>query len=219
MSPQALADALLWDYESAVDAGIPPKLVCFDTLGRWLRGFDFNDYSQVNAATEPLLRVASELKDDGCIVLLLHHQRKGGGRGTDGSLGSQALSGAVDTHCGLTIKSADSENSGAQHPIPPWHWRVGQLRGNRAYLARWRVPRHIFGPGGRGIHGPRVYAGAAGRGNPEGNPGSPGPGPESAIPSLYGTGKGVGVDHHGQDQQDSLSPSRTSSKTYLIPYR
>ena len=109
MSPQALADALLWDYESAVDAGIPPKLVCFDTLGRWLRGFDFNDYSQVNAATEPLLRVASELKDDGCIVLLLHHQRKGGGRGTDGSLGSQALSGAVDTHCGLTIKSADSE--------------------------------------------------------------------------------------------------------------
>ena len=52
---------------------------------------------------------ASELKRDGCMFLLLHHQRKGGGRGTDGSLGSQALSGSVDTHCGLTLKSVDSE--------------------------------------------------------------------------------------------------------------
>ena len=109
MTPRALADGLLWDYDAALTAGRPPKIIVIDTLGRWLRGFDFNDYSQVNAATEPLLMAASELKRDGCMFLLLHHQRKGGGRGTDGSLGRQALSGSVDTHCGLTLKSVDSE--------------------------------------------------------------------------------------------------------------
>ena len=109
MTPRALADGLLWDYDAALTAGRPPKIIVIDTLGRWLRGFDFNDYTQVTAATEPLLMAASELKRDGCMFLLLHHQRKGGGRGTDGSLGSQALSGSVDTHCGLTLKSVDSE--------------------------------------------------------------------------------------------------------------
>ena len=109
MTPRALADGLLWDYDAALTAGRPPKIICIDTLGRWLRGFDFNDYTQVTAATEPLLMAASELKRDGCMFLLLHHQRKGGGRGTDGSLGSQALSGSVDSHVGLTLKSVDSE--------------------------------------------------------------------------------------------------------------
>ena len=109
MTPQAFADGLLWDYEAALSAGRAPNLICIDTLGRWLRGFDFNDYSAVNAATEPLLRAADSMMADGCVVLLLHHQRKSGGRGTDGSLGSQALTGAVDTHCGLTVKPNKSE--------------------------------------------------------------------------------------------------------------
>ena len=86
-----------------------PKLIIIDTLGRWLRGFDFNDYSQVTSATEPILQAASDLKRDGVSFLLLHHQRKGGGPRTESSLGSQALSGSVDTHCGLTLKSVDSE--------------------------------------------------------------------------------------------------------------
>ena len=109
MTPRALADGLLWDYDAALTSDRAPKLIIIDTLGRWLRGFDFNDYSQVTSATEPLLQAASELKRDGVSFLLLHHQRKSGGRGTDGSLGSQALSGSVDTHCGLTLKSVDSE--------------------------------------------------------------------------------------------------------------
>ena len=109
MTPRALADGLLWDYDAALTSDRAPKLIIIDTLSRWLRGFDFNDYSQVTSATEPLLQAASELKRDGVSFLLLHHQRKSGGRGTDGSLGSQALSGSVDTHCGLTLKSVDSE--------------------------------------------------------------------------------------------------------------
>ena len=109
MTPRALADGLLWDYDAALTSDRAPKLIIIDTLGRWLRGFDFNDYSQVTSATEPILQAASDLKRDGVSFLLLHHQRKGGGPRTESSLGSQALSGSVDTHCGLTLKSVDSE--------------------------------------------------------------------------------------------------------------
>lgn len=71
-----------------------PSLIIVDTLARLARIKDMNDYSQTTLGLEPFLALAREV---GTHVLLLHHAKKGDGRGIDSILGSTGLSGSVDT--------------------------------------------------------------------------------------------------------------------------
>ena len=71
-----------------------PVLVIIDTLFRFARVADVNDYSKVNAAMEPLLELA---RNHSAHLMVVHHARKGGGDGADTALGSTAIFGSVDT--------------------------------------------------------------------------------------------------------------------------
>jgi hypothetical protein len=72
-----------------------PVLIVLDSLGRFLRVADFNDYGQVTRATGPLIAVAHET---GAHILCVHHAGKATDRlAIDTSLGSTALTGFVDT--------------------------------------------------------------------------------------------------------------------------
>ena len=109
MTPEVMAEDLLIDYESAYREGNAPRLIVVDTLGRWLNTMDWNDYGAVTKATAPLLEVAQVFRQGGCSLLLLHHTRKQGGSGTDASLGSTALTGAVDTFVSLALRQGGGE--------------------------------------------------------------------------------------------------------------
>lgn len=69
-------------------------LIVIDTMKRFTRLSDLNDYGQVSNALEPIMQLA---RDSGAHLLLTHHSRKGGGEHGDGVLGSQALFASVDT--------------------------------------------------------------------------------------------------------------------------
>ena len=105
MTPQAFTDALLRDYEVAYHKDEAPHLIAIDTLGRWLRLGDWNDYATVTAATAPLLTAAKEMRNGGTSVILVHHARKSGGEGAEASLGSQAIAGAVDSVLTLKLRN------------------------------------------------------------------------------------------------------------------
>lgn len=77
-----------------------PGVVIVDTLIRWVKLRDANDYSAAAAAIDPLLQVAREC---GAHVLCLHHSRKGGGTRGEEALGSTGLAGAVDTVLSMKV--------------------------------------------------------------------------------------------------------------------
>jgi hypothetical protein len=79
-----------------------PALVIVDTLFRMARVKDANDYAQVTAALEPLLGLARE---SGAHVLCVHHAGKNDRAGADGTLGSTAIFGSVDT--ALTLRRGE----------------------------------------------------------------------------------------------------------------
>jgi hypothetical protein len=71
-----------------------PRLIVIDTIFRFARVRDTNDYAVMTAALEPVLAIARET---GAHVLLVCHAKKGDTRGGDAILGSTALFGTVDT--------------------------------------------------------------------------------------------------------------------------
>jgi hypothetical protein len=72
-----------------------PALIVVDTMARFARVRDVNDYAQVVAALEPVLAIARET---GAHVMLLHHAKKGEASADgDSILGSTAIFGSVDT--------------------------------------------------------------------------------------------------------------------------
>ncbi len=73
---------------------IKPALITIDPLFRLTKIKDGNDYAQVTAALDPLLRLA---RDTGTHVLCVHHTNKGQGQGGDSVLGSTAIFSSVDT--------------------------------------------------------------------------------------------------------------------------
>jgi hypothetical protein len=72
----------------------PPSLIILDTLARVLRVKDLNDYAQVTAACDPMLRLA---RSTGAALVPVHHASVHATReGLDAILGSTALAGSVD---------------------------------------------------------------------------------------------------------------------------
>jgi hypothetical protein len=70
-----------------------PDLVIIDTLFRFERVADLNDYATVNKALEPYNELARE---SGAHIMAVHHLGKGDHSGGDAVLGSTAIVGAVD---------------------------------------------------------------------------------------------------------------------------
>lgn len=85
-------DANKW-LERAVEQK-HPVLIIVDTLFRFARVTDLNDYAKTLAALTPLLSLA---RDKSAHVMGIHHARKSGGDGADTTLGSTAIFGTVDT--------------------------------------------------------------------------------------------------------------------------
>lgn len=71
-----------------------PALIVVDTLARFARIKDLNDYSQTTSGLEPILALAREVRAHVC---LLHHAKKGESKGIDSILGSTGIAGTVDT--------------------------------------------------------------------------------------------------------------------------
>lgn len=72
-----------------------PVLIIIDTLLRFIRLRDANDYPSVIAALDPLLELA---RSSGCHIMALHHTVKAGGRQDgDSILGSTAFFATADT--------------------------------------------------------------------------------------------------------------------------
>ena len=80
-----------------------PALIIVDTLARFARVRDLNDYAEVTRALEPILAIARET---GAHVLLVHHAKKGGGADGDAILGSSAIFGSVD--CALMLRRSEN---------------------------------------------------------------------------------------------------------------
>jgi Mrp family chromosome partitioning ATPase len=68
-------------------------LIIVDTLQRFIRAKNLNDYSEVTTLLTPLLAIARQT--DAALVLV-HHAGKGNRSGIDAPLGSTALAGTVD---------------------------------------------------------------------------------------------------------------------------
>jgi hypothetical protein len=71
-----------------------PVLVIIDTLFRFVRAEDANNYVQMTRALDPLMHLARET---GVHICTLHHTNKGPSKGRNSILGSTAISGTVDT--------------------------------------------------------------------------------------------------------------------------
>ena len=94
---------LTWESTSA-DIGrfvgeYPGALVVIDTMGFWMQIQDENDASQVRAGLQPLVDLA---RTSGVAVLLVHHNKKTGGKFGEGVRGSTAFTGNVDIILELT---------------------------------------------------------------------------------------------------------------------
>jgi hypothetical protein len=81
-------------------------LVIVDTLFRFTRVADLNDYAKVNAALDPLLTLARTYSAH---LMALHHARKSAGDGADTTLGSTAIFGTVDTL--INLKRTDARRT------------------------------------------------------------------------------------------------------------
>ena len=76
-----------------------PDMIIIDTLFRFTRVKDVNDYSKILTALDPVLDFA---RSKSIHVMGLHHARKSEAEGADGTLGSTAIFGSVDTAIMLT---------------------------------------------------------------------------------------------------------------------
>lgn len=74
------------------------QLVVFDTTLRWAQIEDTNSAAAVTAALNECYR----FKQAGMCVMLVMHDRKAGGTGTERIAGSQAFGGAADVHLSIT---------------------------------------------------------------------------------------------------------------------
>jgi len=83
-----------------------PVLVIVDTLFRFARVADVNDYSKVITALDPLLALA---RTHSAHLMGVHHARKSGGDGADTTLGSTAIFGSVDT--AIVMKRVDGKRT------------------------------------------------------------------------------------------------------------
>jgi hypothetical protein len=81
------------------------RLVVVDTLSTFWGIADENDNAQVGRNLTPLLNLARET---GCVVLLVHHERKAGGDGGRGIRGGSALLALVDQ--ALTLDRSGPDN-------------------------------------------------------------------------------------------------------------
>jgi predicted ATP-dependent serine protease len=70
-----------------------PALIVIDTLQRFIRAADLNDYAEVTTKLDPVIRIA---RDSGAALVLLHHAGKADKGALDSILGSTALAGSVD---------------------------------------------------------------------------------------------------------------------------
>ncbi len=77
-----------------VAESLKPSLIVIDPLFRLTKIKDGNDYAQVTAALDPILRLA---RDTGAHVLCVHHTSKGDRQAGDSVLGSTAIFSSVDT--------------------------------------------------------------------------------------------------------------------------
>lgn len=75
-----------------------PGLIVIDTLQRFIRAKDLNDYAEVTLKLDPVLHIA---RTSGAALVLLHHNNKVGA-GLDAVLGSTALTGSVDNIISIT---------------------------------------------------------------------------------------------------------------------
>lgn len=82
------------DWLADVIQNLAPVLVVIDTVQRFFRLPDLNDYAIVSNALEPITALA---RQTGTHILMAHHGNKGGGSDGDAVLGSTALFGSVDT--------------------------------------------------------------------------------------------------------------------------
>jgi len=71
-----------------------PNLVIIDTLQKFLKVKDLNDYAQVTMALQPVMDMARKFN---CHIMLTHHAKKMETTAEDGILGSVGLQGGVDT--------------------------------------------------------------------------------------------------------------------------
>lgn len=101
---QTPENALEWLREE-IDRSAP-VLVIIDTLFRFARVSDVNDYAKTLAALDPLLSLA---RSHSVHVMGVHHARKGDGFGADTTLGSTAIFGSVDT--AIVLKRTDSKRT------------------------------------------------------------------------------------------------------------
>ena len=80
-------------------------LIAVDTIGPFVQCGDWNDYAGVGQVMSPLRELARALPSAG--LLLLHHEKKSGGEGWGGALGSTALTGCADQIVRLCRKNQD----------------------------------------------------------------------------------------------------------------
>jgi RecA-family ATPase len=81
-----------------------PALVIIDTLGKFTKIKDLNNYSMVNESIEPITELA---RINDCHVLFVHHMNKSSYRGQDSVLGSVSLLAGVDTIVMVTEDCSD----------------------------------------------------------------------------------------------------------------
>lgn len=80
-----------------------PKLIIIDTLHKFTKFKNGNDYAEVNTALEPILTLARE---SDCHIAIAHHMGKSDDRSPeDLILGSTAIHGAFDTYIFITKNS------------------------------------------------------------------------------------------------------------------
>ncbi len=83
-----------------------PVLIIIDTLFRFARVTDVNDYAKIITVLDPLLSIAREKSVH---LMVIHHARKSAGDGADATLGSTAIFGTVDT--AILLKRMDGKRT------------------------------------------------------------------------------------------------------------
>ena len=83
-----------------------PSLVVIDTVFRFVKIDDGNNYNKVIAALEPICRLA---RNCNAHILLIHHRGKGERTGGDAILGSTAIFGSIDT--AIYVENKDGQRS------------------------------------------------------------------------------------------------------------
>ena len=101
-TPEHIADSLRWVLES--DRWQPsPGLVIVDTLADLLTIPDYNSYADTQRFMAPIVDLARSTRSH---VLLVHHNRKTRGGGTERVMGSAGITGKVDTVLSITATDA-----------------------------------------------------------------------------------------------------------------